>query len=90
VEVSADGGQSWAEAALDGPILPKALTRFRLPWKWSGGPAVLQSRATDEKGELQPSRAKWKERYHPVQSYHMSAIQSWNVTQAGEVSNVFA
>src|SRR5438552_803989 len=47
VDVSADGGQSWAPAALQGPVLPKALTRFRIPWQWNGGPAVLQSRATD-------------------------------------------
>src|SRR5215813_9326954 len=30
VEVSADGGRSWAQAALQGPILPKAPVRFRL------------------------------------------------------------
>ena len=47
VEVSADGGKSWAPAALQEPVLPKALTRFRIPWRWDGGPAVLQSRATD-------------------------------------------
>src|ERR1051326_3651512 len=31
VEVSADGGQSWAQAALQGPILPKAPVRLRAP-----------------------------------------------------------
>src|SRR4029453_17663316 len=48
VEVSADGGQTWAEAALSAPVLAYALTRFRIPWKWNGAPAVLKSRATDE------------------------------------------
>ena len=57
VEVSADGGKSWAPAALSGPVLPKALTRFRVPWRWDGGPAVLQSRATDDTGMVQPTRA---------------------------------
>src|SRR6266550_7450733 len=38
VMVSADGGKTWAEAALQEPVLPKAFTRFRLPWKWDGGP----------------------------------------------------
>jgi len=33
VEVSADGGKSWALAALSDPVLPKAVTRFRLPWQ---------------------------------------------------------
>ena len=39
VEVSADGGKSWAGAALQPPVLSKALTRFRIPWRWNGGPA---------------------------------------------------
>src|SRR5262252_3948464 len=57
VMVTADGGKTWAEAALQEPVLPKAFTRFRLPWKWDGGPAVLQSRAWDEAGNVQPTRA---------------------------------
>src|ERR1700736_4416967 len=57
VEVSADGGKSWAEAALQEPVMSRALTRFRMPWQWDGGPAVLQSRATDETGYLQPTRS---------------------------------
>ena len=59
VEVSADGGKSWAPAALSGPVLPKALTRFRAPWRWDGGPAVLQSRATDDTGMVQPTRTQF-------------------------------
>jgi len=50
VEVSTDGGATWAEAALTGEERPKSLVRFRLPWEWTGKEAVLQSRATDEKG----------------------------------------
>ena len=57
VEVSADGGKSWALAALHAPVLTKALTRFRMPWNWDGQPAILQSRATDEAGNVQPTRA---------------------------------
>ncbi len=57
VMVSADGGRSWAQAALQDPVLPKAFTRFRMPWKWNGGPAILQSRAWDEGGNAQPLRA---------------------------------
>ena len=59
VEVSTDGGASWKEAALQGPVLSKSLTRFRLPWEWNGARAVLASRATDEKGNVQPTRAVW-------------------------------
>src|SRR5260370_762240 len=54
---SADGVLTWAEAALQQPVLSMAFTRFRMPWRWSGGAAVLQSRASDEDGNSQPTRA---------------------------------
>src|SRR2546428_2118209 len=57
VMVSADGGRSWAQAALQEPVHSKAFTRFRVPWRWDGGAAVLQSRAWDEAGYAQPTRA---------------------------------
>lgn len=90
VEVSADGGRSWAEAALTGPVLPKALTRFRAPWRWDGAPAVLMSRATDEGGQRQPSRSAWLAKYAPGQGYHFNGVQSWAVDAAGRVSNIHA
>ena len=37
----------------------KAFTRFRMPWRWDGGPATLQSRAWDEAGNVQPTRAEF-------------------------------
>src|ERR1700722_4242312 len=63
VEVSADGGQTWAAAALTEPVLSKALTRFRMPWHWDGRPSTLMSRATDETGGTQPTRASWIAQY---------------------------
>src|SRR5260370_745724 len=57
VMVSADGGKSWAEAALQEPVMSKSFTRFRAPWQWNGGPAILQSRAWDDQGNVQPTRA---------------------------------
>src|SRR6202051_4541360 len=36
VLVSADGGKSWGEAAVEGPVSPRAFTRFSLPWSWDG------------------------------------------------------
>lgn len=90
VEVSADGGKSWADAALTDPVLPKALARFRAPWRWNGGPAILQSRAIDETGAVQPTRAALLGERGPQYRYHYHAIQSWSVSAAGEVSNVYA
>ena len=40
-----------------GPVHPQAFTRFGMPWRWDGQPAVLQSRAWDEAGNAQPLRA---------------------------------
>lgn len=88
VEVSADGGASWAEAALGEPVLSKALTRFRLPWRWNGGPATLMSRATDETGAVQPTREAWLADFAPRELYLYNGIQNWAVAESGEISNV--
>jgi sulfane dehydrogenase subunit SoxC len=90
VEVSADNGQSWAEAALTEPVLPLALTRFRMAWRWDGGPARLMSRAIDEAGAVQPTRAALLDEVGSQVSYHNNAIQVWSVGAGGEISNVYA
>lgn len=99
VEVSADGGKSWALAALQNPVLPKALTRFRMPWQWSGQPVVLQARATDEAGNIQPTREKLiaergaPRNTPPVTGFpmgHVNAINSWAINAQGAVSHVYA
>lgn len=89
VEVSADGGRSWADAALDEHVLPKCLTRFRSPWRWNGGPAVLMSRAIDESGSVQPTRAAVLEGKASNAFYHFNGIQAWQVGADGEVRNVY-
>ncbi len=90
VEVSADGGRSWGEAALTEPVLPMAMTRFRMGWRWDGGPATLQSRAIDDTGAVQPTRATFLASRGPQIQYHNNSIQSWAVSPAGEVGNVYA
>lgn len=89
VEVSADGGRSWAEAQIQSPALPQALTRFRMAWDWSGGPAILQSRATDDHGNGQMTREAWAKQYAPHQAYHYNAIQSWQIDSSGKAKNVY-
>jgi len=90
VEVSADGGKSWAVAALGGPALPMALTRFRAPWRWDGGPATLQSRVTDTTGYIQPTRDALITARGAKANYHFNGITSWNVAANGEVNHVYA
>ena len=90
VEVSADGGETWAPAALQEPVLPKAFTRFRIPWQWDGAPAILQSRATDETGYVQPEREQLLAARGRHGFYHYNAIVTWSVDEAGSVSHVYA
>jgi sulfane dehydrogenase subunit SoxC len=90
VEVSADGGKSWADAALDEHVLPQCLTRFRSAWRWNGGPAVILSRATDEAGNVQPTRAVVLQGRAVGTFYHYNGIQAWQVNSNGEVHNVYA
>lgn len=90
VEVSADGGRSWAEAALDGPALPRCLTRFRAAWRWDGQPGVLKSRATDETGQVQPERAALVAQRGLNGYFHYNAIIAWAVDAEGAVAHVYA
>jgi sulfane dehydrogenase subunit SoxC len=89
VDISADGGRTWAQAALSEPVQPKALTRFRLPWMWNGQSAVLMSRTTDDKGRVQPGRLQWLAQYAPRQTYHYNAINAWRVGADGHVAHVY-
>ncbi len=90
VEVSADGGQSWADAALDAHVLPKCLTRFRAAWRWDGSTAIIMSRAIDDTGDVQPTRDIVTEGRANGTNYHVNAIQAWHVDQDGTVTNVYA
>ena len=90
VEVSADGGQTWADAALDEHVLDKCLTRFRIGWRWNGGESVIMSRATDEQGTVQPTRDGILAERPAASFYHYNGIQAWRVAESGEVFNVFA
>jgi sulfane dehydrogenase subunit SoxC len=90
VEVSADGGNSWAPAALQEPVLPVAVTRFRMAWQWNGGLATLQSRATDEEGNVQPTREKLIAERGNKTIYHCNCITTWGVSPTGEVKHVYA
>jgi sulfane dehydrogenase subunit SoxC len=92
VAVSADGGASWADAELEEPVLPRCLVRFRIPWRWDGGPALLASRASDEHGATQPERDAWLARYSPGGGhyYHYNAVQRWRIEPGGAVRNTYA
>jgi sulfane dehydrogenase subunit SoxC len=96
--VSADGGNSWGEAALQ-ERLPMAFTRFRMPWRWDGQAAILQSRAFDEAGNLQPTRAEFVSTRGETKTVpnviafanqHYNSITSWGIERNGEIKHVYA
>ena len=88
VDVSVDGGVNWVEATLQTPVLSKCLTRFTLPWSWDGQPALLQSRAIDETGFVQPGYGQLRAARGSRSIYHNNAIQTWQVAENGDVNNV--
>jgi sulfane dehydrogenase subunit SoxC len=100
VLVSADGGKSWGQAALQGPSYPQAFTRFTIPWRWDGQPVTLMSRAWDESGLGQPLRAEFVanrgQTERPVTSplafpnQHYNSLTAWGVDNKGEIKHVYA
>ncbi len=91
VDVTTDGGKTWQEAVLEGPVMEKSLTRFRYRWNWNGQPATIASRAVDSTGYVQPSVqeiAKVRAIVGFVQ--HHNGIFPWSVNAAGEVKNAIA
>ncbi len=88
VDVSVDGGRNWQSARLEGPVLSKCLTRFNFDWSWNGKPALLLSRAVDETGHIQPTYAELRKVRGTRSIYHNNAIQTWLVSENGEVKNV--
>ena len=79
---------NWQTARIEGPVQNKALTRFNINWVWDGKPAILQSRAMDETGFVQPTYGQLRKVRGTKSIYHNNAIQSWKVIESGEVSNV--
>ena len=88
VDVSVDGGRNWRTARLEGPVLSKCLTRFNIDWVWDGKPAIIQSRATDETGYVQPTFQQMRAVRGTRSIYHNNSIQSWALREDGEVVNV--
>ena len=88
VDVSVDGGKNWNIAKIHGPILNKSLTRFTMPFHWSGDQMLVQARAIDETGYVQPT-IKELQNIRGVNSiYHNNSIATWLVNKNGSVENV--
>jgi len=88
VDVSTDGGVSWKPARFTSIVLPRALTRFALDLDWDGSPLLLQSRAVDETGYVQPTYHQLRDARGTSSIYHKNAIHTWKIETDGSVKNV--
>jgi sulfane dehydrogenase subunit SoxC len=88
VDVSVDGGRNWRSARIDGEVLDKACVRFYYELDWNGEALLLQSRAIDETGYVQPSKNELRKIRGVNSIYHNNGIQTWHLKPGGEVENV--
>ncbi|SFA75089.1 sulfur dehydrogenase subunit SoxC [Poseidonocella pacifica] len=88
VDVTTDGGKNWTEARLASEGKAKALTRFYLDLEWDGAEMLLQSRAHDQTGYVQPTKDQLREVRGLNSIYHNNGIQTWWVKADGRAENV--
>jgi len=88
VDVTLDGGKNWQSARIDGPVLEKSLTRFYVDFDWAGQELLIQSRAMDSTGYVQPTKDELRKVRGVNSIYHNNGIQTWHVRSNGETENV--
>jgi sulfane dehydrogenase subunit SoxC len=96
VEVSTDGGKRWNIAEIKGIAHRMAHARFGYRWNWDGQEAEIQSRCTDELGQVQPSREQVAKHWNKPFDASFSVpgldntIQPWKIARDGSVTNGLA
>ncbi|MGJ8616691.1 MAG: sulfite dehydrogenase [Sulfitobacter sp.] len=88
VDVTIDGGMNWHKARMDGPSLMKSMHRFYYEFDWDGSPLLLQSRAHDSTGYVQPTKDALRKVRGVNSIYHNNGIQTWAVDADGRAENV--
>jgi len=88
VDVSVDGGKNWQAARLAAAGQAKAVNRFYLDHDWDGGEMLLQARARDDTGYVQPTKDQLRELRGLNSVYHNNGIQTWWVKPDGKAENV--
>lgn len=88
VDVTMDGGRNWQTARIDGPVLDKSMVRFYVDFDWNGQELMIQSRAMDSTGYVQPTKEELRKVRGVNSIYHNNGIQTWLVHSNGEAENV--
>ncbi len=88
VDVTIDGGKNWYPARMSGPSFNKSMHRFYFEFDWNGEPLLMQSRAHDSTGYVQPTKDQLREVRGVNSIYHNNSIQTWLVNEQGIAENV--
>ena len=89
VDFSLDGGRTYVQAELKGLVLPKSWTRWSYMHKYKKGEKLLlTSRAMDDAGFIQPTVDQETSVMGVESVYHRNAVETWEVTENGEVNHV--
>jgi sulfane dehydrogenase subunit SoxC len=88
VHVTTDGGMNWHQARIDGPSWDKSMHRFYYEFEWDGSPLLMQSRAVDSAGMIQPTKDLLRKKRGEWSIYHNNGIQTWAINADGEAENV--
>jgi sulfane dehydrogenase subunit SoxC len=88
VDVTIDGGITWHKARISGPSLDKSMHRFYFEFDWDGKPLLLQSRAHDSTGYVQPTKDQLRKHRGVNSIYHNNGIQTWSIDEEGKAENV--
>ena len=76
VEVSCDGGETWADARLGAESAPGAWRTWEYRWDASSaGHFILKARATDTAGRVQPEATPWNFRGYANNGIHAIAVE---------------
>jgi sulfane dehydrogenase subunit SoxC len=62
--------------------------RFYYEFDWDGSPLLLQSRAIDSEGFVQPTKDQLRKVRGENSIYHNNGIQTWAVNSDGVAENV--
>jgi len=89
VDLSFDGGKNYVEAQLKGLVLPKSWTRWSYMHTYKKGQKLyLTSRSMDDAGYIQPTIDQETSVMGVEAVYHRNAVETWEVTETGEVNHV--
>ena len=88
VDVSHRRRPQLAQARIDGPRADESMTRFYVDFDWDGRELMVQSRAMDDTGYVQPTKDELRKVRGVNSIYHNNGIQTWLVRGNGETENV--